>query len=102
MTLVCQSFGGMQESVAGKARIADLIRNVTFVCGNYDRCIEHYFYNALLGYSGGSPRGLAARLLRTCEAAQGPRQSAWGLSSGADQALSQRLLNSAELRRPMA
>ena len=45
-----QLFGRMQEGVAGKARIADLFRNVTFVCFNYDRCIEHYFFNALVEY----------------------------------------------------
>lgn len=45
-----QVFGRMQEGVAGKARITDLFRNVTFVSFNYDRCIEHYFYNAIVEY----------------------------------------------------
>lgn len=27
---------------------ADMFRNVSFVCFNYDRCIEHYFYHSLI------------------------------------------------------
>jgi len=45
-----QIFERMQENVASKANISDIFKNLTFICFNYDRCIEHYFYNAVRDY----------------------------------------------------
>jgi hypothetical protein len=42
-----QLFLQMQEGVESKGRVADVFKNVSFISFNYDRCIEHYFYNAV-------------------------------------------------------
>jgi hypothetical protein len=40
-------FDQMQEGVSNRAQLSQVFENVSFVCFNYDRCIEHYFFHAL-------------------------------------------------------
>lgn len=42
-----QLFTLMTEGVTSRARLSDAFRNLTFICFNYDRCIEHYFFQAV-------------------------------------------------------
>jgi hypothetical protein len=43
-------FSGVQPSDIGSA-----LENVTFVVFNYDRCLEHFLYNSMIGYFHVSP-----------------------------------------------
>jgi hypothetical protein len=42
-----QLFEQMQEGVSNRSQLSHVFENVSFVSFNYDRCIEHYFFNAL-------------------------------------------------------
>lgn len=52
----------LQEGVR-RGNVADIIKNVTFVCFNYDRAIEHYLYNAVKAF-GNLTEGEATDALR--------------------------------------
>lgn len=49
--------GLMQMLVNGRhvSKIEDFFENTSFIVFNYDRCIEHFFYNALQNYYGIDP-----------------------------------------------
>lgn len=52
----------LQEGVESPSRMADMLENVTFVCFNYDRCIEHFFFHAVRDL-GGLPEGEVSSML---------------------------------------
>ena len=57
-----QLFLQMQEGVESKGRVADVFKNVSFISFNYDRCIEHYFYNAVKDWGSFSDQEAAEAL----------------------------------------
>jgi hypothetical protein len=50
-TWLPQLFRYMQEG-AKPGNVKDILKNISFITFNYDRCIEHFLYNALIAFSG--------------------------------------------------
>jgi len=53
---------GLQEGIVVSENLGDIFKHLTIVNFNYDRCIEHFLFNAMQAWSGKDEREVAERM----------------------------------------